>query len=54
MKFQVTLLAARDADDEAAIRGLRRMLKYALRACHLRCISAREILDRASPDEAGE
>jgi hypothetical protein len=43
MKFQVTLLAARGTDDATAIRALRRGLKYLLRACGLRAISAVEL-----------
>jgi hypothetical protein len=49
MKFQVTLLAARDADDATAIRALRAILKLAWRRFGLRVVDAREVLD--PPDD---
>jgi hypothetical protein len=42
--FVLTLRAEGPATD--AVHRLRRMLKYALRVCRLRCVSAREVLDR--------
>jgi hypothetical protein len=50
MKFQV-LLAGQGIDDEAAIRGLRAILKIAWRRYRLRAISAVEVHDQ--PDDAG-
>jgi hypothetical protein len=47
--FVLTLRAEGSAAD--AVHRLRRMLKYALRVCRLRCVSAREVLDR--PDDSG-
>jgi hypothetical protein len=44
----LTLLAEEPSAD--AIHRLRRGLKYLLRVCRLRCISAHEVHDRASPD----
>jgi hypothetical protein len=52
--FQVTLCAARGADDEAAIRALRSILKVAWRRFQLRAVDVREISDRASPDGHGD
>jgi hypothetical protein len=52
--FVVTLCAARGTDDATAIRALRAILKIAWRRFRLRTIDAREVLDRASPDEAAE
>jgi hypothetical protein len=47
MKFRVTLLAARDADDATAVRALRAILKVAWRRFGLRAVDVREVLDRS-------
>jgi hypothetical protein len=47
--FQVTLRAARGADDAAAIRGLRAILKILLGRYGFRAIDAHEVHDR--PDD---
>jgi hypothetical protein len=48
---KIFLITLRAADDEAATRGLRAVLKMAWRRFGLRCLDAHEILDPPPPDD---
>jgi hypothetical protein len=49
--FRVTLRAPRDADDAAAVRALRAILKLAWRRFQLRAVDVHEVSTGAAPDE---